>query len=229
MPAALVKEIGFLDSQAFSLTYPITVPAGGVAAGNRILVLVDAVVGSDIVTGVTDTAGNSYARDLSLISAADVRSIYFYSANAAGSLSSGNSITIAVNDDNRFINAIAAEFSGVATSSALDKTSTAETAFGTAHSSGLTAMTSQANELLVGGHAMGNGDTWTPDSGWSVIRNVPGATSGRRTVLQYQIVAVAGTYASSGTTSANAETESMIATYRASSGDADNQIAWIRA
>lgn len=106
-----------------------------------------------------------------------------------------------------------AEYSGIATSGSLDKTASAiDVADETAYSSGTTATTTQANELLIG--ACGNDSTKTsvPDAGWT--ERYEGTANSRVLAFNDQIVSATGAYKMSGDWSGNSNWVVCIATFK---------------
>src|SRR5581483_7726965 len=92
---------------------------------------------------------------------------------------------------------------------------------GTAPSSGSTATTSQANELVVGsiGVEGPSGDTFTLGSGFSSITR-SGTTGGSAvsnvtTNPEYKIVSTTGSYLADGTLGTNRNWEGIVVTYKA--------------
>lgn len=122
----------------------------------------------------------------------------FYVENAAGG--SSHQVTLTVAGSSTYLIITALEYSGVATSSALDKSGSAYTATNTtSYTSPTTATTAQANEVLIGcHHAYQSSATPTPASGWSTVVTQSGSSFHTHTV-QDQIVSTTGAYASSGT------------------------------
>jgi len=166
------------SSKTTGTSIAVTVPAGGVAAGNSIIVS----FGMDPVTGTvscTDTASNSYAVDGDVIngsSGSGVRTVIF-SAHNVSALVSGNSITCT--HPSVAARALSAsELSGLLASGTKDQASSAS-GQSTSPSSGNTGTTTQASELLIG--AIGvegpSGDSFTPGSSYTTTGRV-GTTGG---------------------------------------------------
>lgn len=238
-----VQNIGVANSKDAGTTLVITVPAGGVAAGNSIVVTsasdasctggqneFGSLVGK--ITSITDTSGNTYSLDRTfdnntgdLVSngCAAFNGTHLsevWSAHSVNALVSGNTITITYNINPPSRAASANEFSGLASSSTLDK-SAGTFGSGTAAASPLTATTSQADELVVG--AIGvegpSGDTFTLGSGFS--SSTRSGTSGGSAVTnvtsnpEYKIVSTTGTYLADGTLGTSRNWVAVVVTYKA--------------
>ena len=134
---SFVKTIGTTSSTTTGTSLAITVPASGVAAGNRAIVTI-ALNPSTGTVACSDTGGNSYAVDRNVANGsgtAGVRSVIL-SAQVATALVSGNTITCT--HPSVTARALSAnEFSGLATTATLDKVASA-TGNNTAPSSGAT-------------------------------------------------------------------------------------------
>src|SRR5438445_13879570 len=144
-----VKNIGTNSSATTGTTIAVTVPAAGVATGDSVILTLAMADASGGVTA-TDSKGNTYSLVADITNASNVRTVILAAHNVTA-LVSGDTIT--VTHPSASLRALSAnEFSGLSPTSALDQT---HTAFGssTAPSSGATAGTSEAAELLLG--AMG--------------------------------------------------------------------------
>lgn len=183
------------------------------STGANFMVVV--IAASQAITNVTDNKSNgNYLKALGPFSnSTDEVSIY-YCENA--NVGSGHTIT--VNLTSGFIAFSAASFSGLGTSSVLDKSTNAGGSAGTLDS-GATTATSQAEELLVGGGTVSSSATdvgWTAGSGWtipagsSVIRALDGAVS----FIEYKTVSSIGTYNATATC-VTGSNEMLIATFKA--------------
>ncbi len=229
MAIAYVKAGGTADTGVdVGIPAVITVPAGGHAAGD--FLVIGFINNGDIADGsnpgtITDSKGNTYAIDVTKDDPGNHRTARTATAQLTNALASGDTITIPWTG---FTNVVAAshEYSGIATSSALDKTASALTSFGTTHSSGNTAATTQADELLLGVHLLAANVAWTPVTD-TAVTDTFGTSFTAKLIIQYRIVAATGTYASSGTTAAGQDTIDEIATYKgAAAVGAQNVIAW---
>ncbi len=211
-----VQVVGTDQDKTTGTTLIVTVPITGVVAGNSIIVA----FAMDDITGTVsaaDSQGNTYAVDADVANAPDVRTIIL-SAHNVTALLSGDVITIThPSVDARAVSI--AEFSGLAPTGALDQTSTA-TGNGTTPSSGSTATTSQADELLIG--AIGAEgivtDTFTVGTNYAPLDR-SGTTGGgfasNITINpEFQIVSATGAYLADGTLGTAQDWAAAIATYR---------------
>ncbi|AMV27367.1 hypothetical protein VT84_23410 [Gemmata sp. SH-PL17] len=99
-------------------------------------------------------------------------------------------VTLTLSSSSDTIHGWVSEFSGVATSSALDQTATAESvSAGTSGNISAPVTTTQADELLVANYALNGSATATPGSGYTNI--VGGA---RAALGEYRIVSATGNY-----------------------------------
>ena len=143
---AFVKNVGVNAIGTTSTSISITVPAGGVAFGHTVLVSLAMDPAAGTVSCV-DTKGNSYSAVVDFANGSGttgVRTVIF-AARIVTALSAGNTITVSYPSVDASAVSIN-EFSGLGF---VDRTASAGGNNGTP-SSGSTAVTSQANELLLG-------------------------------------------------------------------------------
>lgn len=214
MAIAKVGNVGTnADTSNFATTFALT---GCTFSAGNLIVLRVSVSNGTTLSSVSDSAGNTWSVAINQSTSGDMTSAIAYTPATTG-MTSGT-ITATFSTSAYFLYTHIAEFSGVATSTPLDQTHGANATFGTAYSSGATATTSQANELLVGiATNTTNGPTSTPGSGWTEETD-PGATTHQGYTDGYQIVSATGTYAYSGTWSANTDGPVAIATFKAAVG-----------
>jgi len=157
---------------------------------------------------MSDNNGSTVQQAVTLEDAGTVR--IYYAENIAGR--SGHQVTLSASGSSYFV-LTAVEYSGVALSSTLDKTSSLRDTTA-AYTSGTTATTAQADELLDGVHHLRDTTTtWSPGSSFSTIeRFTDGSFHQHQT--QDRIVALTGTYQSNGTASASADIRNAIATFK---------------
>jgi hypothetical protein len=130
-------------------------------------------------------------------------------------LVSGNSVTISLAGNDGIW--IAQEFSGIA-SSPLDQAPAGTTdSAATNHTSGTTGTTAQADEVLIGLHGNAGNQAYTATGGYTQ-QPAGGITAfgSFQLAMQYLIVAATGTYASTCTTAAGANSNNLIATFKGS-------------
>lgn len=177
-----------------------------------------------VLTSVTDSASNTYALDVNTTSGQN-SNFYIASCQATSGLTLGVgaiTATWAAGVANRLMGA--ASFTGITTSSALDKTAKQNQSNATAWSSSNTATTTQADELVIGGSTQ-NGTairTSTPGASLNELFDLGTSDSVSMTGV-YRIVSATAAYAANGTWSAaGAGTlgTSAVATYKAAGGAA---------
>ncbi|HEV8722982.1 MAG TPA: malectin domain-containing carbohydrate-binding protein [Candidatus Binatia bacterium] len=216
----LVKTITPNSNKTTGTSIALTIPAGGIAAGNSIILS----FAMDPATGTvscTDTASNSYANDGDVVNGSGtsgVRTVILSSHNVTA-LASGNTITCT--HPSVAARALgASEFSGLFASGAKDQ-ATSAVGQSTTPSSGDAGTTTQAIELLIG--AIGvegpSGDTFTPGASYTTIGR--GGTTGGNAATnitinpEYRIVTATGAYAATGTLGTSRKWDAGIVTYKA--------------
>jgi hypothetical protein len=219
-----VGDVGSVSSNAAGTTLPIPVGAGGVAAGNTIVVGFASRGASPYnVPVVTDTAGNTYTLATNAITYQHGRS-YIYYAHVNNALANGNKITITTSSVASRV-AVASVFSGLLDANLLDKTlgnptGTSTTAQGNNPTVGPTAATVQANELIIG--VIGTEEA--TDAGVGIWQNsfatgpqvkTSGASYEWRVSLGYQIVSATGQFTAAKTVANNPYWAAAIATFKA--------------
>ncbi len=155
----------------------------------------------------SDPTNGAYNTDIS--SGAGSGRVAIVSKHSVAALIGGDVITCTYPGFSGASHISANEFSGLAPSSTLDKTAQDADSVTGAISSGLTASTTLADELLFGFVNMGViSQTFTPSAGWSVIGSI--ATQ----KPMYKLVFATGQYEADGTLSGSGAWKSQIATYR---------------
>src|SRR5438552_1577900 len=164
---AFVKNIGTSASATTGTTIAVTVPAAGVAAGDSIILALAMGDASGTVSA-TDSKGNSYSVAADVTNAANVRTVMLAAHNVTA-LASGDTITV-THPSVTARGLSANEFSGLSPTSPLDQTLTA-TGSSATPSSGTTAATSEAAELLLGaiGVAGPTSDTFAPGTNYTAL------------------------------------------------------------
>ncbi|OHA79556.1 MAG: hypothetical protein A2747_03910 [Candidatus Yonathbacteria bacterium RIFCSPHIGHO2_01_FULL_44_41] len=219
---ALVQNIGAVAQKGAHTQLQITVPAGGVASGNTVIIGIASDYSSanppPLIPVCSDSKGNTYTTDVE----------YNYNNSKQGSICSAPITTALVSGDtitvtHTSLNASAmsaTEFSGLLTASALDQTAKTYS-LTTALDSTATASTAQADELLFGSFTSEAPPTTTFTAG-GIFTALPSAgTSGsaassNMTIFtEYQIVSSIGTYNATGTLSGANDSIDLIATYKA--------------
>lgn len=187
----------------------------GNTAGN---LLVCAIGSAGDVTNVTDTAGNTWAKAVDGdTGGTDIYGDIWYAMNCAAGAN-----TVSLTGGFGGFEAIAvAEYSGVTTSPALDRTAVATDATGAdlTPDSGATATTTQADELLVG--AIANQEAQSCVWGGSFTERYDGVPASRTVTLADRVVAATGAYGAAGTLAGGSpHWVALIATFKAAAAGA---------
>jgi predicted secreted protein len=221
----VLTNIGQNSSTSTGTTISVTVPAGGVAAGNTIIVSF-ATDPTNTPTGavtVADTKGNIYTKDADIANGtgtSGVRTLVF-SAPVTVALVSGNTITVTY--PSAAAKAVSICYAnGLISASRVDVTHTG-TGNSTAPTSGATANTTQTSELLIGAigtESRTSSTTMTAGSGYTLLNNASadtGSSGSSITIFpEYQPVYVTGTYTANGTLSGSTSRNwaAVIVTYK---------------
>jgi hypothetical protein len=159
LPPAFEGNIGNVTACGTNST-TITVPSGGIAAGNRVVIRIYQRGGS--TTGsvnASDSRGNNYSVDANYLTSTTVLSAHVSTALAAGD-------TIRVNYPTADAAGVVADaFSNVATANAVDASATAN---GTATSNPSVSLTTTSpTDLVIGAIGSANNRAVTQPSGWT--------------------------------------------------------------
>jgi hypothetical protein len=186
------------------------------SAGSRIVVVAANWHGAHVPESATDSRGNTYTRH-ALISNSKER-LAILSAHAPSGLPSDSPITVTWSGNTSYTRVMAASFTGIAATDAVDTA-------GTAAPSGTGAVwvtgpvTSTASEALLFGAASAAGDrTSTPGVGWSEIHDVHSASADEGTTTVYRTVSSTGTYEATGTWSAAVVRTGAIVAFKSAGG-----------
>ncbi len=212
-----VKNVGINNSKVANTSLSVTVPAGGVAAGNLVVVsfAIDGVSGT---VSATDTQGNAYAvaanAQYATPGTGNIRTVILYSVLSTA-LVSGNTITVSY--PSRTAKAISVdEYTGVNTP---DVFVTATGATTTPSTGNVT--TNENNELLVAAFGVEGDISETFTVGGSFNASPPteagttGSTAATNATINpaYQIVGATGTYAATATLSVSTDCARALATF----------------
>jgi len=205
----------YYGSGPSSVVIPVT---ASVAAGNSIIVtLTWGAWGPGEITTCSDTQGNSYTTDVSeFYSGAGLYTIICSSHNVTA-LSASDTINVSFTSSTYGVAATAHEFSGLAPSLALDQTAKANGS-STTPSSGNTATTIQADELLIGAIGVSGSptDAFTPGGGYTALNTVGFTGVWNGTIRpEYKVVSATGVYQADGVLGVSAGWSATIATYKA--------------
>ncbi len=194
----------------------------GVSAGNSIIVtFVWRAPSFTLSSGpdkCEDTQANSYAIDITLYDSSTGMHTTICSAHNVTPLSTSDTITLSSSVIVASgAAATAHEFSGLASSSPLDQTASASGS-STTPSSGNTAVTTQADELLIGAIGVGGPPTdgFTPGGGYTALTSAGFSGGFEGTIRpEYKIISVAGNYQADGVLNPSRSWGAAIATYKA--------------
>ena len=210
-PIGLVQTIGTnTRSSVGNSTVSLTVSGLGVGAGDSVIVAVTAGTFAGAVS-CSDSKGNTYAVDADVIGA--IR-LFVCSAHNVTALASGDTITASYPGFSGLTTISANEFAGLS-SIPVDRWATA-TGNNASPSSGSTAATTKASELLFAAIAHNSTPTFTEGAGYALVGQVIGGSgSGQRTLSpEYRIVSSIGSYAADGSLSGGQQWEAVIVTYK---------------
>jgi hypothetical protein len=193
-PPAYVRDSG-TGSAAPGSTVAITVPAGGHALGN--LLVVAATRASNAVSSVTDSRGNTYVACGNATSGSN--NIEQWASILTTALQAGDTITVTYTGSTTTV-AAGVEFAHVAASSFVDGTPSTQTGSTSPIDAGAQT-TTLTYDLLIATWALGSGSvgTYTPDAGWTAMANQPNVASARYLLWQYRVLAAAGAVTPSAT------------------------------
>jgi hypothetical protein len=199
MAVAFVQDIGFDDTGTGSTTVVTTTATATV--GQRIVLAVIYVdlSGATTVSSVADSAGNTWAVDVQGMHG--TAGIAICSAHVTTQLTSGGTITVTYSDANAtWHNVHAFTFSGVASSSPVDSTSTR--AFDFADQDTIASAASTNDSVIVGAFEMRDALdlSWVPRDSATEIRETAGGNT--NAASQYKILVASGSYSSGGDWSA---------------------------
>lgn len=208
--------MAILLEQTHSVTNVAATPAniimGSTKAGSLLIVATAWGLGSPAnpVTGVSD-GGDTFTK-LFDTPAGNVTVTFWYAFNVVARATP--TVAVAFNDASSNLSAICREYSGISTSSPLDK-SISTTGAGTSASSGNSAIISRGNELIVGvfGDDFGAGQSYTAGSGFGNATTISNINS-NNVALEDQITSTAKAYAATATLS-SANWFAGIATFKA--------------
>ena len=179
----------------------VSVPAGGVPAGNTVvvvLVLRDTTPSGPV--GVTDSRGNTYTADVDFTNS-NIRKVIF-SGRAATALQAGDTVTATHPDVDAEAVAVL-EFSGIKE----PRLDTSAANGGLSATPAVTATTTHPDDLLVGAAGNVGNRTYTEATAWTTVADVStncGGGTGRLTLhAAYRIVSGAAAWTYSPSLSAN--------------------------
>lgn len=188
-----------------------TIATAGVShtAGNLLVVGAGWITAASTITGITDTAGNTYVQVSGARNTSNATAIadLWYVQNCLGNASNVVTVTFSTSVTSRKLTVN--QYSGIATSGALDQVAQGYTAFGTSVTSG-NLVTTQADEVLFAWQSNLSASTLTAGSSFT-LRN------GSSTIFQSEdrIVSSTSTYTCGMTGTTNSVMIMCAATFKA--------------
>ena len=198
-PPAFVKPLG--TATCGGATSTVSVPAGGVAPGNTVVVVLvlrgNAVAGP---VGVTDSRGNTYTADVDFTNAT-IRKVIL-SGRVTTALGAGDTVTVTHPDDDAEAVAVL-EFSGIKE----PRLDTSAADGGLSATPAVTATTTHPEDLLVGAAGNVGNRTYTEATAWTTVADIStacGGGTGRLTLhAAYRLVSGAAAWTYNPSLSAN--------------------------
>ena len=209
------------QSKTAGTSLVLTVPIGGWATGSSVIIT----FACDDTAGtysVADTALNTYTQDATITNSGDVITKVFSTHNISA-LAAGDTITI-THPSLTARAAIAANFTGLATSSVLDLSLVDTDTDNTPSYNNATTDTTQADEVIIGayGGEGPNGDVWGDDTTLSdeeIIAQIGtttgGAASNITAFMMYRIVSSIGKHDTDATISTARDSATALVSYKA--------------
>lgn len=204
-------------TQSATATSVAVTLTAAVPTGRTLLIAAgwEAVAGTvPTISSVVDSRGNTYATDVSIVSGTTV-AVAVIRARVTTALQVNDTITVTISASRTRWALQVDEFDDVLVSP-LDKTATSTGATVTAMSTGTTAATTQASELLYAVYGFGGGRTVTLGGSWSggpVVESTAGS-SDRAVQAAWQYVTATGTQQGTATLSTASTYAGAIATYK---------------
>lgn len=203
-----------------------TIAVGAAVPVDDHLIIAGAAGGAKLISSVSDTKGNTYQVDASGTNGTG-NGLTIVSAHITTALTTSDTITITWSGSNATRSVAIEQYTGLDTTSWLDKVGAAAGATSTAPLSGTTATTAQANELLFGAFEMGGNLTrpvFSAGTGNGTFTKRSQATSnngtntGRDVATEDQVVAATGTYFADGSLSISDPWIALLCTYKIAAG-----------
>jgi hypothetical protein len=179
-------------------------------SGNLILAFVRMSTTTQTVT-LKDSAGNTYVQAVAQVQTSDGSEIsLFYAKSILGA--AANTVTATFSATNNHPWLAIYEYSGLSTTTPLDKTASAQGS-STAVSSGATATTTSANELVFAATGLPSSytGTTTAGSGYALLEKNP---TGSPAANESELATSTGTYTGTFTLSASANWSALVATFK---------------
>lgn len=208
MAQALVQTVqgnggGYVNSYTKSITP---------SAGNMLTIQL-ALGAADTIT-ITDSKGNTWVADKTQILTSQRQAQVWRAYNVAAG---ATTITFQAGASQFPDSAcIIQEWSGSATSSALDQIGGANTTSGTSYAVSFAGATTQANEVLIGAIAAdSNSPGYTGDASWTNLLTQAGFDLYTSCATQYRVVSATGSYSWTLTNASSRQASQAVASYKA--------------
>ena len=225
----LVKEVGSARYSSYTAakTVTVSVPAAGVAQGDTVVLNVGNSSTGVVAAGASDSQDNSYTVDVTKSSTSVSANTSVLSAYMTKALSAGDAITVTLTGQASTILVLASEWSGIAATQRVDATAT-RLASSSALNSGTTAMTAQADELVVGSFASGINGSFAAGAGHTPFATQFTSALGstyRDQWQEYRVVSQTGAYSAAATASVTGSYAGAVVTYKSAAAVAPDTSA----
>jgi hypothetical protein len=199
-----------------------------VAQGHHLIFTIGINVQNASVSSITDSKGNTYTVDKvqPASAGANGQTIVIASGYIATALTATDTVT--ANFTSATITCYADEWSGLAATSYVDQTAGQEQAATAAPSSGATATTTQATELVIGATIYsGSHSPTTVGTGYTArkLDLVPTGTFIRTQSSEYQVVTATGAQTATFGISGTSNTDTAVVTYKAAAASGGGTVA----
>jgi len=198
------------DSGAVSYETDLVLTWGGNTQNGDLIVVMVGVVNTNSVTSITDSQSNTYTK-IADGTSDYVRGEIWYAKDITGGTTPSVTIATAESDD---VTAIMREYSGMS-ADPLDKSAeTLDADWLTSHTSGATATTTQADELVVGGYVGDANSGYTLGSGYSNLATQDGTDLWISVALEDKVVSSTGTQTATITSAEYIKGYMVVATFK---------------
>ncbi len=214
-----VQKVGeFGQYYGFGPSSVVVPVVANVTSGNSIIVtLAWGAFGSGETAACSDSQGNSYTVDREEYYSGSALYTVICSSHNVTALTATDTITVSFSSGTYGVAATVHEFSGLASSSTVDQTASANGSSSTP-ASGTTAVTTQADELLIGAIGVSGppSDSFTPGSGYISLTSIGFSDVWSATIRpEYKIVSTTGAYQADGVLGVSHGWGAAVATYKA--------------
>lgn len=205
-----LARVGLHTGTNTTFASTVTTASWTSTSGNALFATIEAdTVAANGIT-VTDSKGNTWTRVIST----SLAGTFDLEVWAAFNITGGATHTVTATDNGGGVDSLimVEEWSGVATSSAIDKSVGATGVASSAANSGATAATTQANEVVIGVVAASGNDTFTPGASYSNGNKIN--TTFSSLFFESKIVAATGAQTADATISAGVSWACQVATFK---------------